>query len=71
MIRGMVSGLAARLQKDGGGVDDWMKLVRAYSVLGERDKAITAASDAKKALATSPDALRAMDDLVKSLGLQG
>jgi cytochrome c-type biogenesis protein CcmH len=71
MIEGMVAGLAARLKDGGGPLDDWLKLVRAYSVLGQKDKAIAAAADARKALAASPDQVRTLDDLVNSLGLEG
>jgi cytochrome c-type biogenesis protein CcmH len=71
MIRGMVEGLAARLKESGGSREEWLRLVRAWSVLGERDKAVAAADEARKALAGSPDGLRALDDLARSLGLQG
>jgi cytochrome c-type biogenesis protein CcmH len=71
MIEGMVEGLAIRLRQQGGGIDDWLKLVRAYSVLGQKEKAIMAAADARKALAASPDEVQAVDALVKSLGLEG
>ncbi|AXV14779.1 c-type cytochrome biogenesis protein CcmI [Neorhizobium sp. SOG26] len=39
MIRGMVDGLAARLKEDPDNLEGWLRLVRSYSVLGERDKA--------------------------------
>lgn len=42
MIRGMVDGLAARLQKEPGDADGWARLGRAYVVLGEREKAVDA-----------------------------
>lgn len=71
MIRGMVSRLADRLHQDGGDVDAWLRLVRAYAVLGERDKAKNAAADARRALADRPDEIRLIDDLVKGLGLEG
>jgi cytochrome c-type biogenesis protein CcmH len=71
MIRGMVEGLAARLKSGGGSEEEWLRLVRAWTVLGERDKAVAAASDARKALAASPASLKALDDLTKSLGLPG
>jgi cytochrome c-type biogenesis protein CcmH len=71
MIRGMVSRLADRLHQDGGDVDAWLRLVRAYAVLGERDKAKDAAADARRALADRPDGIRLIDDLVKGLGLEG
>jgi cytochrome c-type biogenesis protein CcmH len=71
MVRGMVEGLAARLKSEGGGLDDWLRLVRAYAVLGERDKAMAAAADARRALDGSPEGVKAVDDLVRSLGLAG
>ena len=39
MIAGMVSRLAERLKVEGGDVAGWLRLVRAYVVLGDRDKA--------------------------------
>ena len=56
MIEGMVSRLATRLASNGGGVDEWSRLIRAYTVLQEADKAKAALADARKALA--PDAER-------------
>jgi len=40
-------------------------------VLGERDKAHAAATDARRALANDPDKLRRIEDMIKSLGLEG
>jgi cytochrome c-type biogenesis protein CcmH len=71
MIRGMVARLADRLKTDGADVDGWMRLVRAYVVLGERDKATAAAADARRALGSDPDKVRRIDDLAKGLGLSG
>ena len=71
MIRGMVERLADRLKDNGADVDGWTRLVRAYVVLGDRDKAKAAAGDAKRALADRPDAIRQIDDLVKGLGIEG
>jgi cytochrome c-type biogenesis protein CcmH len=45
--------------------------LRAYMVLGERDKAHAAAADAKRALANDPEKLRRIEDMIKSLGLEG
>jgi cytochrome c-type biogenesis protein CcmH len=70
-VRGMVQRLADRLQRQGSDVDGWLRLVRAYMVLGERDKAQTAAGDARRALASEPDKLKRVDDLIKGLGLEG
>jgi len=71
MIRGMVQKLADKLHTDGGDVEGWLRLVRAYAVLGDSDKAKAAAADAKRALATHPDEIKRIDDLVKGLGLEG
>jgi cytochrome c-type biogenesis protein CcmH len=71
MVRGMVQRLADRLHSDGGNVDEWLRLVQAYAVLGDRDKAKDAAADAKRALADHPDEIKRLDDLVKGLGLNG
>ena len=39
MIRGMVDRLATRLKQNGDDVEGWLRLVRAYMVMGDRDKA--------------------------------
>jgi cytochrome c-type biogenesis protein CcmH len=71
MVRGMVERLAARLQNEGSDVDGWLRLLRAYMVLGDRDKARAAATDARRALASEPDKLRRVEELIKGLGLEG
>jgi cytochrome c-type biogenesis protein CcmH len=71
MIRGMVQRLADKLHADGNDIEGWMRLVRAYAVLGDRDNAKSAAADARRALAGQPDQIRRIDDLVKGLGLEG
>jgi cytochrome c-type biogenesis protein CcmH len=71
MIRSMVDRLAERLKHDGSDIEGWLRLVRAYTVLGDRDKARSAASDARRALVSEPDKLRQIDELVKGLGLEG
>ena len=38
-IEAMVSGLAQRLESEGGTVDEWVRLVRSYTVLGRMDEA--------------------------------
>ncbi len=48
MIRGMVDRLATRLKQNGDDVEGWLRLVRAYMVLGERDKAKSALTDARQ-----------------------
>lgn len=71
MINGMVQRLADRLHANGDDVDGWLRLVRAYVVLGNRDKAKDAASDARRALQSHPDEVKQIDGLVKDLGLEG
>ncbi len=46
MIGQMVSGLASRLEAEGGSVEEWTQLVRAYLVLGDTDSAQAAYDDA-------------------------
>jgi cytochrome c-type biogenesis protein CcmH len=70
MIAGMVERLAARLKSESGDIEGWLRLVRAYTVLGERDKARSAAADARRAMENDADKIRRLNDLVKSLGLE-
>jgi cytochrome c-type biogenesis protein CcmH len=71
MIRNMVTRLADRLKEDGSDVEGWQRLLRAYLVLGEREKAISAADAAKRALVNDADKIRRIEDTIKSLGLEG
>jgi cytochrome c-type biogenesis protein CcmH len=71
MIRGMVARLADKLKQDGSDVAGWERLLRAYMVLGERDKAHAAAADARRALASDPDKLRRLDEVIKDLKVEG
>ena len=71
MIRGMVDRLAERLSREGSDVEGWLRLLRSYIVMGDRDKAERAAQDARRALATEPEKLQRVEDLVKGLGLKG
>ncbi|MCX8998449.1 c-type cytochrome biogenesis protein CcmI [Rhizobiaceae bacterium BDR2-2] len=49
MIRGMVESLDARLKEEPGNFEGWMRLVRSYAVLGEKDKAVAALREALSA----------------------
>jgi cytochrome c-type biogenesis protein CcmH len=71
MIEGMVARLAQRMAENGSDVDGWLRLIRSYSVLGERQKALTAAANARSALAGNSYNLRRIDELAKELGLEG
>ena len=71
MIRGMVTRLADRLKRDGSDIEGWMQLTRSYVVLGERDKAMRAAADARQAIGGDAGKQRRFDDFAKSLDLGG
>jgi len=71
MIESMVARLAKRMAENSSDVDGWLRLIKAYSVLGERDKAAAAAADARTALAGNNDNLRRIGELTKELGLEG
>ncbi len=70
MIRGMVDGLAARLKQDGHDKDGWLKLVRAYAVLGEKARAAGALADGRRNLSGDPQALDELNGLARELGLE-
>ena len=71
MIRGMVDRLATRLKQNGDDVDGWLRLVRAYLVMGEREKAKSALTDARQAVANDAERLRQLNDGLKNLGIDG
>lgn len=56
-IRGMVAGLAERLKASPDDPDGWVRLVRAYAVLGEADKRDAALKEARARYAARPDVL--------------
>lgn len=70
-IRGMVEGLDRRLSDTGGSLDEWLRLVRSYGVLKERDKAAAALERARKALADDPEAKGRLDEMAREVGLAG
>ncbi|WP_428651049.1 c-type cytochrome biogenesis protein CcmI [Roseibium sp.] len=71
MIRNMVTGLAERLSSEGGTAEEWNRLIRAYMVLGDKQKAETAYADAQAALDGKPDDLSMIKDVARQLGLSG
>ncbi|MCJ2011209.1 c-type cytochrome biogenesis protein CcmI [Methylobacterium sp. J-076] len=68
-VRGMVEALDRRLAAKGGSPDEWMRLVRSYSVLGDRDQALKAIDRARMALAPNAEAVARIDGLARELGL--
>jgi cytochrome c-type biogenesis protein CcmH len=69
MIRGMVEGLDAKLQQDGSDLEGWMRLIKSYVVLGDKDKATDALRRAHRAKSNDPSALRQLTAEASSLGL--
>jgi cytochrome c-type biogenesis protein CcmH len=69
MIAGMVAGLEQRLASDGRDAEGWQKLIRAYMVMGNKDKASAALRNAQQALAGNKDGLAAVNSAAKELGV--
>jgi cytochrome c-type biogenesis protein CcmH len=71
VIRSMVERLATRLETNGDDIEGWLKLIRAYSVLAETEKAKKALVDARRAMAGKNDAIARLEALAKQLGIGG
>ncbi|WP_233192722.1 c-type cytochrome biogenesis protein CcmI [Acidimangrovimonas sediminis] len=71
MIRGMVQGLAERLDKDGGSPAEWARLIGAYGVLGETAKRADAIAKARAAYKDKPQALQLIENAAKDAAGQG
>jgi cytochrome c-type biogenesis protein CcmH len=65
-VSAMVAGLSARLQANPNDPEGWQRLVRAYAVLGDTEKAKAALADARKAMAKNPAALAALNEEAKA-----
>jgi cytochrome c-type biogenesis protein CcmH len=61
MIQGMVEGLAQRLKSSPDDPQGWVRLVRAYAVLGDAAKRDAALTQAKARYAAKPDILAQLD----------
>ncbi|MEL6978117.1 MAG: c-type cytochrome biogenesis protein CcmI [Pseudomonadota bacterium] len=61
MIDGMVAGLAARLENDPSDLGGWIRLIRAYGVLGREDARAAALASARDAFAEDEAALAQLD----------
>ncbi|MGO4683251.1 c-type cytochrome biogenesis protein CcmI [Hyphomicrobium sp. 2TAF46] len=68
-ITRMVDNLASRLKSDGSDAEGWVKLIRAYQVLGRRDDAVKALTDARANLKGNEVGLAKVDSLARQLGL--
>jgi cytochrome c-type biogenesis protein CcmH len=66
----MVETLAERLKSNGKDLGGWLRLMRAYSVLGRKAEAAAALSEARRNFATDTASLAEIDALAKTLGLE-
>lgn len=71
MIRGMVQRLEDRLKETPNDLDGWLRLARAFKVLGETDKAKGALQSARTQFAGNAEALARIDAAAKDLALGG
>ncbi|MDG1972934.1 MAG: c-type cytochrome biogenesis protein CcmI [Paracoccaceae bacterium] len=61
MIQGMVGRLAERLQSEGGTVDEWLRLISSYGVMGRQEEASAAYEAARRDLAGDAGALSVLE----------
>lgn len=70
MVRGMVEGLANRLETQPHDLQGWLMLIRSYAVLQDPDAARAAVRDAKSAFRDTPADLLQIMQLANSLGVE-
>lgn len=70
MIVGMVERLSERLKQDDSDLEGWVRLMRAYASLGERDKAQLALDNARRVAGDDAEIRKALDDVARALGLK-
>jgi cytochrome c-type biogenesis protein CcmH len=68
-IHAMIDRLAARLAENGRDIEGWLRLVRAYKVVNEVDKARAALATARHDFGSDPAATARIDALAHELGL--
>lgn len=66
MIRGMVAGLAARLESQPDDPEGWARLVRAYAVLGDTAKRDAAYASARARYSAQPKVLQQLDEAARA-----
>lgn len=71
MIDGMVSGLAAKLQRNPKDPEGWSKLLRSRMVLGQADQAARDLTAARKALAGNSAGLAKVNSIAREVGVPG
>ncbi len=70
MIKGMVNRLAERLAEDGNDLEGWLRLMRARSVLGQKDQAVKALADARANFKNDNASLDRLKAFAAQLGLE-
>ncbi len=66
VIRSMVEGLATRLATTGGSAEEWARLIRALTVLGEKDRAALILAEARQKFSAEPMHLRQLEEAAKA-----
>jgi len=69
MIRGMVAELANRLAQEGGTAEEWARLINAYGVLGETDRARRIWTEAQAVFADFPRRLATVRAAAENAGV--
>ncbi len=69
MISNMVEGLASRLASEGGTSDEWARLIKALSVVGDSDRAQKIWAEAINIYNNSPADLRVINNIAKEIGI--
>lgn len=69
MIRAMVAGLETRLNTEGGGPEDWGRLINALGVLGDGERAAAALTAARAAHGSDAAAIALIDSAARAAGV--
>ena len=69
MISNMVEGLENRLASEGGTSEEWARLIKALSVLGDSGRAKKIWAEALVIYNNSPADLRVINDIAKEIGI--
>jgi len=67
-IAGMVAQLAARLEQNGADFDGWLRLIRAYKVMGEDQKKDEAVAKVRQLFSADADKISRLEALLSGLG---
>ncbi len=70
MIRSMVDGLETRLAGNSKDLDGWLRLIRARTKLGERDRALAALAKAKTIFSSEPQSIDKLISFAQEMQLQ-